>query len=318
MSKKRNGEYEKMKWTQIKVSGSINDLDDICAVMTMVDQGLMIEDYSDVTEGLNAMYGELLDESIINADKSRVSVSVFISEEKSYVEAVTFLRDRFALLGKDVVTDVIGVDEDDWADAWKQYYKPVKCGEHIVIVPMWEEYDAAPDDVIIKMDPGMAFGTGTHETTRLCLALMEKHLREDMTVMDMGTGSGILAIYAAKLGAKKIDAYDIDPVAVRVAKENFAQNGVSDKIFCDVSDLMENAKKNTEKYDFVCANIVADIVIRLSECMGDYVKKDGLCAVSGIIESQAERVKNAVCGKGFVLIDETKENDWCAFMFKKL
>ncbi len=307
-----------MKWTQVKVSGNIKDKDEICAVMTMVDQGLMIEDYSDVTEGLNAMYGELLDENIVNADKERVAVSVFISEEKNYAEAVTFLRDRFSLLGLDVITEVIGVDEDDWADAWKQYYKPVKCGEKIVIVPMWEKYDAKEDEVTIKMDPGMAFGTGTHETTRLCLAMMEKHMTPDMTVMDMGTGSGILAIYAAKIGATKIDAYDIDPVAVRVAKENFVANGVEDKIYCTVSDLMQNADKTRAKYDFVCANIVADIVIRLSECMGDYVKKDGLCAVSGIIEPQAERVKKAVSEKGFVLIDEKKENDWCAFVFKRL
>ena len=307
-----------MKWTQIKVSGNIKDKDEICAIMTMVDQGLMIEDYSDVTEGLNAMYGELLDESIMNADKEKVAVSIFVSEEKNYAECVTFLRDRFSLLGLDVKLDIIGVDEDDWADAWKQYYKPVKCGKNIVIVPLWEKYDAKDTDVIIKMDPGMAFGTGTHETTRLCLSLMEKHLKKDMTVLDMGTGSGILAIYAAKMGAEKIDAYDIDPVAVKVAKENFVENAVEDRIFCKVSDLMQNADKTREKYDFVCANIVADIVIRLSECMGDYVKKNGLCAVSGIIEPQAERVKNAVCQKGFVLIDELKENDWCAFVFKKI
>jgi len=228
------------------------------------------------------------------------------------------LRDRFSLLGIDAKTEVIGVDEADWADAWKQYYKPVKCGEKIVIVPMWEKYDAKDDEVIIRMDPGMAFGTGTHETTRLCLAMMEKHLKKEMAVLDMGTGSGILAIYAAKAGAKSIDAYDIDPVAVKVAKDNISENGVSDKIFCDVSDLMENAGKNEEKYDFICANIVADIVIRLSECMGDYVKDGGLCAVSGIIDTQAERVKNAVIEKGFVLKDEIKENDWCAFLFQKL
>ncbi len=307
-----------MKWTQIKVTGNINDKDEICAVMTMIDQGLMIEDYSDVTEGMNAMYGELLDDSIVNADKEKVGVSVFVSEEKNYAEAVAFLKDRFSCLGLDVKIEVIGVDEDDWADSWKKYYKPVKCGEKIVIVPMWEKYDALPGEVIIKMDPGMAFGTGTHETTRLCLALMEKHMKKGMTVLDMGTGSGILAIYAAKIGAGKIDAYDIDPVAVRVAKENIAENGVEDKIFCDVSDLMQNADKTKEKYDFVCANIVADIVIRLSECMGDYVKKDGLCAVSGIINTQEDRVKKAVSEKGFVLIDELKENDWCSFVFKKL
>ena len=318
MTDKNDGRYCFMKWTQIKVSGDINNKDDICAVMTMIDQGLMIEDYSDVTEGLNAMYGELLDESIINSDKQRVSVSVFISEEKDYVESVEYLRSRFLALGFDVSIEIIGVDENDWADAWKQYYKPVKCGKNIVIVPLWEKYDAKQTDVIIKMDPGMAFGTGTHETTRLCLAMMEKYLTSNMTVMDMGTGSGILAIYAAKMGAKKVDAYDIDPVAVKVAKENFEINGVSDRISCSVSDLLQNAKKTEEKYDFVCANIVADIVIRLSECMGDYVKQGGLCAISGIIDTQAKRVVKEVKDKGFALVDESKENDWCAFLFKKI
>lgn len=307
-----------MKYTQIKVTGDVVQMDEICAVMSMIDTGLMIEDYSDVAEGMNAMYGELLDDSIINADKSRFSASIFLSEEKNCAECVTFFRERFAALGINAEIEAVGVDEADWADAWKQYYKPVKCGKNIVIVPLWEKYDANPEETIIKMDPGMAFGTGTHETTRLCLSLMEKYLKPDMQVLDMGTGSGILAIYAAKLGCNKIDAYDIDPVAVRVANENIKENGVESSIHCAVSDLMQDADKTRGRYDFVCANIVADIVIRLSECMGDYVKTGGLCAVSGIINTQAERVKKAVCEKGFILFDETKENDWCAFVFKKI
>ena len=301
-------------WTKITVVGKTADLDSITAVMSMLDNGLMIEDYSDFS--LNGMYGELVDDEILNADRETVKVSLFVPEERSFLEYKTFLEARLPAVGIEASIEIEGVDEDDWAESWKQYYKPVHLGK-ITVVPAWEEYTARDGEVIVRMDPGMAFGTGTHETTRLCLAMMEKHMKKDMTVLDMGTGSGILAIYAAKIGAEKIDAYDIDPVAVRVAKENFRENGVEEKIHCDVSDLMQNADKTKEKYDFVCANIVADIVIRLSECMGDYVKVGGLCAVSGIIEPQAERVKNAVCEKGFVLIDESKENDWCAFVFKR-
>ncbi len=307
-----------MKWQQIKATVDVKDRETACAVMSMVEQSLMIEDYSDVTEGMNAMYGELLDDSLVNADKSKVGVSIFLSEDKNVAESLEYLRHRFAESSVDARLEVSGVDEKDWENSWKQYYRPVRCGVHALVVPSWIKVKTDPDDVVVYMDPGMAFGAGTHETTRLCISMMEKHMEKDVDVMDMGTGSGILAIYAAKNGARHVDAYDIDPVAVRVAEDNVRTNGVGDRIDVAVSDLLAGAENSrAKKYDFICANIVADIVIRFAEKMGDYLKEGGLVAASGIINTQRDRVIKAVESRGFTLVDEMRENDWCSFLFKK-
>ncbi len=303
-----------MDWTQLKATCKVEDLDTVCAVMSMLENGLQIEDYSDIETGLKTVYGELIDEQILNSDKTIAAVSIYLSKEQSVAEAVSFLQERFLESGITVSLTQVGVKEEDWADSWKQYYKPVAIGEHIVVVPMWESYDAKADDVILRMDPGMAFGTGTHETTRLCAALVEKHCRADETVLDIGTGSGILAILASKLGAKKVDAYDIDPVAVRVAKENVRENGVSN-VECGVSDLLSAVQG---KYDFVCANIVADIIVRMAPDIANYMNTGARLVTSGIIEGQTERVKEALLKGGeLCLIDSKIENDWHAFVFEK-
>lgn len=303
-----------MEWTQLKAHCAVADLDTVCAIMGMLDNGLQIEDYSDIETGLKTVYGELIDESILNSDKSVAAVSIYLSEEKSIPEAIAFLRERFAAVGVSVRLEQVGVREEDWAHAWKQYYKPVHIGEHVTVVPMWETYEASPDEVILKMDPGMAFGTGTHETTRLCAALVEKHLKAGQKVLDVGTGSGILAILASKLGACHVDAYDIDPVAVRVAQENVRDNGV-ENVDCGVSDLLCAVRG---KYDFVCANIVADIIVRMAQDIADYMNAGALLVTSGIIESQTERVKAALLQTdAFDLVDARVENDWHAFVFQR-
>ena len=302
-----------MSWTQIRVECELSDLDTVTAVMSMVDNGLMIEDYSDVTEGMNAIYGELLDEEIINKDKTKAAVSVYLSEERNAPETVYMLQTRFAALELKVTIETKGLNETDWANCWKKYYKPVKIGKRVVIVPMWEEYQPKADDVVVRMDPGMAFGTGTHETTALCAELIEKYINEGVRALDVGTGSGILAILASKLGASEIDALDIDANSVRVARENCEQNGVTN-VSCRQSDLIASA---SGKYDFISANIVADIIIRMAENVSDFLKDDGILVVSGIIEPQAEQVVSVFDSKGFALIDKMDKNDWNAFVFKK-
>ncbi len=302
-----------MAWTQIRCECALEALDTVAAVMSMIDNGLMIEDYSDVTEGLNAIYGELLDEEIMKKDKTRGAVSVYLSEDRNVAETLETLKDRFMKLGIDVKTETFGLKEEDWANSWKKYYKPVHIGSKVVIAPMWEEYKPLDGEVVVKMDPGMAFGSGTHETTALCAELIEKYLKKGMRTLDVGTGSGILAILASKLGAQSVDALDIDANAVTVAKENCVKNGVSN-VECRQSDLIKSAKG---KYDFVSANIVADIVIRMSEDVGNIMKDDGLLVVSGIIEEQRARVTEAFAKKGFCLVDESEKNDWNAFVFKK-
>ncbi len=304
-----------MDWTQLKATCRTEDLDTVCAVMSMLENGLQIEDYSDIETGLKTVYGELIDEQILNSDKTIASVSIYLSKEQSVAEAIAFLQERFLESGVQVSLAQIGVKEEDWADSWKQYYKPVSIGKHIVVVPMWEDYDAKADEIILKMDPGMAFGTGTHETTRLCGALVEKHLQAGQTVLDIGTGSGILAILASKLCATHVDAYDIDPVAVRVAKENVRDNGV-DNVHCGVSDLLAAVNG---KYDFVCANIVADIIVRMAPDIAAYMNQGAKLVTSGIIEGQTERVKDALLQSGALrLIDDMTENDWHAFVFEKI
>lgn len=303
-----------MSWTQIRCECDLKDLDTVVAVMSMVDNGLMIEDYSDVADGMNAIYGELLDEEIINKDKTKGAVSVYLGQDRNAPETIEMLRSRFMELGVEVSITTVGLNEDDWANCWKKYYKPVEIGKAVAIVPMWVDYENKENRVIVRMDPGMAFGSGTHETTALCAEFIEKYITAGVRALDVGTGSGILAILASKLGAATVDALDIDANAVRVAAENCEQNGVTN-IRCLQSDLIRSA---SGKYDFISANIVADIIIRMAENVGDYLKDDGLLVVSGIIERQAEQVLSVFTDKGFVLVDKMDKNDWNAFVFRKV
>ena len=166
---------ENTQWTQIRVTVKLEQLDELVAVMSMINSNLMIEDYSDID--LKTCYGDLIDESILNADKTIASVSVYLPVERDIREDVEFLREMLAKDGIEGEIKMIGLNEEDWANAWKAYYKPIKIGSKIVIVPAWEKYEAEEHELIVRMDPGMAFGTGTHETTRLVIGLLEKHLK---------------------------------------------------------------------------------------------------------------------------------------------
>lgn len=228
-----------MNWTQIKVTCGTEQLPRVTAIMSMLDNRLMIEDYSDIETGLNTIYGDLIDESILNADKTHAKVSMYIDETCNYNDYLLFIKERFNAEKLDCDIELIGVDDEDWENNWKRFYKPLRIGERLMIVPMWEEYEGAENDLIIKMDPGLAFGSGTHETTRLCATLIEKHMEHGAKVLDVGTGSGILGICESKLGAASVKAYDIDPIAVRVAMENAEKNGVTN-MTAGVSDLLHD------------------------------------------------------------------------------
>lgn len=305
-----------MNWTQLRVGIATSDIERTAAIMSMLDNGIMIEDYSDIEEGLNTVYGDLIDESILNADKSKGAVSIYIPDDKNYNDYVAFLKERFAAEGIEAKLELIGVDEEEWSTAWKKYYHPIRVGERLVIVPAWEKYEASETDVVVRMDPGMAFGTGTHETTRLVCGLIEKYLVPGQRMLDVGTGSGILAICASKLGAGECFAYDIDPVAVRVARENCKDNGC-DNITCDVSDLLSSVDVSGGLYDFAVANIVADIIIRMAPDIGAYMKKGAYLITSGIIERYADGVRKAMTANGFTLVTEAMESDWVAMVYIK-
>ncbi len=298
-------------WIQIKATAENKYLNDMQAVMGMVDNSLMIEDYSDVERDLDGVYGDLIDAELLARDRTVASVSVFIPMEKSPAESEGFIRQRFAELNIPATVELIGVNEEDWADSWKQYYKPIKTGKRIVIVPVWEKYEKAEEELVVLMDPGMAFGTGTHETTRLCASLLEKYQRDGDKMLDVGCGSGILAICAAKLGASECFACDIDPVSVRIAKEN-AEINETPQVVAEVSDLLRSVPKISGGYDICCANIVADVIIRMAPDIGEYLAPDAYLIVSGIITERAEEVVAALDAAGLKLCDELRENGWFA------
>ncbi len=301
-------------WTKLTVTARTEDLDSVTAVMSMLDNGLMIEDYSDFS--FSGMYGELVDESILNADTTSVKVSIFVPEEKNLSEYTAFLKERFSALAVDVEYSFDGMCEEDWSESWKQYYKPIPLGK-VTIVPAWVDYKPEGDEVIVKMDPGMAFGTGTHETTRLVMKIMQDEIHGGERVLDVGCGSGILSVCASKLGARSCNAYDIDPVAVKVTRENAAADGCNN-ITADVSDLLLNVDISGGKYDFCVANIVADIIIRMLPDLKAYITETAPVILSGIIAPRADEVRACISACGFEIVKEEKENDWLAIMIKRM
>ena len=198
------------------------------------------------------------------------------------------------------------VREEDWATAWKTYFKPVKVGERIVIKPTWEDYAGNEGELVIELDPGMAFGTGTHPTTSLCIRALERSVRPGQLVYDIGTGSGVLAIAAARLGAE-VKAVDLDPVAVKVAKENAELNRLSDRIDVKPGDL---AQALPGPADLVVANIIADVIIILAEDLERVLKPGGICLASGIIAGRRQDVEEALEAKGLRVEQVAEQDGW--------
>lgn len=297
-------------WTQVKVTVPLRELDALVAVMSMINNNLMIEDYSDIDTNLKTCYGDLIDEKILNANKDIASVSVFIPSDRSYMDDLAYIRQHCGELDLHAEIELVGVNEEDWANSWKQYYKPIKIGEKIVICPAWERYTPAAGEIVIRMDPGMAFGTGTHETTRLVIRLLEKYTKAGQRMLDVGTGTGILAICASRLGAEICRAYDIDPTAVRVARENIKDSGLTN-VTCDQSDLLKQVSLEGGQYDLVCANIVADIIIRMTPDVGKYMKDDAVLLASGIIAERCDDVVECFERNGFKVVEKLTDNDWC-------
>ena len=307
-----------MTWSQLKVTCKVQYLDTLCDIMSAIDPSIMVEDYSDIETGLKTVYGDLIDESILNSDKTIASCSIYVPEDQNIAEHISFIKDRLSEKSIEAEFEVIGTDEEEWSTAWRKYYKPTPIGRRMVVVPSWEKYEPTEGEIVIDMDPGMAFGTGTHETTRLCAELLEENITAGDYLLDVGSGSGILAICASKLGAAKCAACDIDPVAVRTEIENAERNGCTN-IDCYVSDLLADVKLiDGRLFDVVTANIVADIIIRMSGDVGKYVRRGGYLIASGIIEEREAEVDAAVLKCGFEKIGAKHEKGWCAELFRKL
>lgn len=282
--------------------------------------GVAIEDpvlYETVRKSLPF---ELCDPLPEETDLSIVTVTAYYPEDGELQQRLQRIEAELAAVETRIGKFRVGstlfrkVSETDWSDEWKQYFHVTRVGKHIVVKPSWEAYEPEEDDVVLELDPGMAFGTGTHPTTCLVLEAMEKIIHPDSTVFDVGTGSGILAMTAAKLGAKTIKAVDIDGVAVRTAKENIAKAGLADRIEVKQGDLHHGTEGQA---DVIVANILADIIILLLPDIPGKLKEGGLFFASGIIENYQQDVTEAAANVGLRVKEVTRIKDWVGLLMEK-
>ncbi|MBE6779756.1 MAG: 50S ribosomal protein L11 methyltransferase [Ruminococcaceae bacterium] len=305
-----------MNWTEITITVPQKDTDEAAAIANMtVPYGIYIEDYSDLEEKAEEIaHINLIDEELIAKDRTTSLIHIYISECDNAMEAVEFLKERFRAANIDFTVNFIGVNDADWNENWKKYFHVSEIGEKLVIVPSWEEYENKQGRVVLNIDPGAAFGTGTHATTSLCLTLLEKHINSGVKMLDIGTGSGILAIASTLLGAKSAIGVDIDAQSVKTAKENAEINNVQDKCEFIVGDL---ADKISGKFNVICANIVADVIIKLFDNVADFMEDDAVLIISGIIDLRKDDVLNSALAHGFKIVEENYKDNWCAFTLKK-
>lgn len=305
-----------MDWTEITAKVPTDKTDEAAAIANMtVPYGIYIEDYTNLeADAEEIAHIDLIDEELVNKDRTHSIIHMYISESDNAIEAVSYLRERFTACGIENEINCVLVDDADWNENWKKYFKAFEIGQKLAICPSWEKYDNRDNRTVISLDPGAAFGTGSHATTSLCLEILEKQVTNDTTVLDIGTGSGILAIAADLLGAKSAIGVDIDAQSVKTAINNAEINGVSDKTEFLVGDL---ADKISGKYDIVCANIVADVVIRLFDNVADFMKDDGILIVSGIIDMRASEVEAAAKEHGFKICESLTREEWHAYTLTK-
>lgn len=303
-----------MEWTEIIISVQREHLDTAEAIAHMVvPYGIYIEDYATLSEEvMEIAHIDLIDEELLKKDKTKALIHVYISPEESPAESIAFLRERLSSEGIGSEIDTLGCDEMDWRNNWKKFFYPIPVGEKLLIRPTWrDEYDPG-ERKVINIDPGMAFGTGNHETTRLCLCCLEKYISEGMTMLDVGCGSGILSIASVLLGAKSAFGVDIDPTAVRTAIENADLNSVGDKCEFVAGNLTDKVEGT---YDVVAANIVADAIIMLSKDVRQFMNDRSVYIMSGIIDNRKDEVLAAI-DKDFEVIEIIEDGGWVCIAAK--
>lgn len=302
------------QWTEIKIEIDATNVEKASDIANMVvPYGIYIEDYTSLEQEVQEIaHVDLIDEELLARDRSKAYVHIYLEPEVNPAEALAFLSERYT---QENIAHKIDTDisiEEDWRNNWKQFFNPTPVGDKILIRPSWRDDYDAKGRVVLNIDPGLAFGTGNHETTRLCLETIEKHLKQGDTVLDVGCGSGILSIASLLLGAKSAVGVDIDSTAVRTAVENAEINGVSDRFTAIEGDLTE---KVTGKYNLVVANIVADAIIMLSKGVKEFMNTDSFYVMSGIIDSRGDEVAQAV-GEHFDIIHRYEENGWVCLVAK--
>ncbi|MBQ6543942.1 MAG: 50S ribosomal protein L11 methyltransferase [Clostridia bacterium] len=303
-------------WTEIKITvpGEFIDTAGDIASMT-VPYGIYIEDYRNLEQEAREIANiDLIDEDLLAKDRSKGIVHIYISPEENPQEAVSFLKARFENVGIDYEIDESICKNADWENNWKKYFKPMPVGERLLIRPVWEdEYDAG-SRAVLHLEPGLAFGSGTHDTTRQCLESLEKYALPGKTVLDIGCGSGILSVSALLLGADRAVGVDIDALAVKTARENGRMNGFTEPEYTVMQGSMTDNVSG--RFDIITANIVADIVIMLCKDIGKYMNDGAVFITSGIIIPREQDVLDAFEANGLEVIERHESGGWLCFEAK--
>lgn len=311
-----------MKWNEVKIETASEAVEAVANILMEAGaSGVAIEDSLDIENFQGDIYGEILDRETYTTLDEGAYVAAYFPETIFLPEILPFIKERVAKLpefglaiGKNEVT-VSEVAEENWATAWKKYYHPVRISRYLTIVPSWEEYTPQHvDEKIITLDPGMAFGTGTHPTTRLTLQALEVAIRGNETILDVGTGSGVLSIASKNFGANDVYAFDLDDVAVQAAQENMDLNEVAKDVHVSANDLLKGVEIEA---DIIVANILADIIVLMIEDAWRLLKTTGTLIVSGIIEEKKQMVIDGMEAQGFVVDQIFQQKDWNAILLKK-
>ena len=305
-----------MDWAEIIITVDANDLDKAAAIAQVLVPGVYIEDYRTLEQEAFEIAGiDLIDEELLQKDRTKGLIHIYISPEDNPAEATAFLTERLAgeKIAYELSTNICR--NEDWENNWKAYFKPMEIGERLLFRPLWiDDYDAK-GRAVLSIEPGLAFGSGTHETTRLCLEALEPYIKPDTNMLDVGCGSGILSVASLLLGAEKAVGVDIDALAVKTARENGEVNGfLEPKYTVHHGNLVD---KVSGKFEVIAANIVADIIILFSSQVGEFLADNGVFIASGIIAPREPEVLEAFEKNGFEVIKRHNKNDWLCFECKK-
>lgn len=319
-----------MNWTELIIYTSTEGIEIVTSrLMDIGITGFVIKDKQDFEDFLQHKDGnwDYVDDDLMELRECETSITVYLTDDADGAEQLSLIKHELSELSAvnengqygRLEYELSGIREEDWANNWKQYFKPIEIGQKLLVKPSWEETQENETRKILEIDPATSFGTGQHNTTRLCLELLEKNISQGDTLLDLGCGSGILSIGALILGAKSAYAVDIEENAAVIAMENALKNGIDKDRYTAVCGNIIDDKEFRERigngYDVVCANIVADVLIAMSPYFMEFVRKGGKLVVSGIIEKRRDEVVSAITEKGFVLIEENQRGDWIACSF---
>lgn len=321
-----------MDWAEINIYTSSEGVEPLTGVLLGIGiTGFAVKDPNDIQDLLEHKTGnwDYIDEEMLGLKDCETSVTVYLPKNEQGAQMLCRLNEELAALKERDTDKLFGkleydensVRDEDWANNWKKYFKPIEIGKRLIVKPSWEKLDENEKRTVLEIDPASSFGTGQHNTTRLCLEMLEENIAGGEKLLDIGCGSGILSIGALLLGAESAAAVDIDQNSVKIAAENAEKNNIAQErfsVFCgNITEDEQLVQRLGSGYDIVCANIVADVIIPMSSHFPKFIKKGGKLIISGIIDSRKQQTTDAVTNSGFEMICSRSLDDWNAACFVK-